>query len=94
VIRVSSFVEPNAQGPDWRKSHYSMANGNCVEVTSAAGAVLVRDAANPADLILGYSAQAWQAFIAAAKTGSFDASSLVCLVRAYEPPLASSAKAG
>ena len=48
---------------------------------AAANSVVVRDSANPADLILGYSAQAWQAFIADAKTGKFDISSLTCLAR-------------
>ena len=63
-------------GARWRKSRYSMANGNCVEVGSTANSIVVRDSAGPSDLTLDYSAQAWQVFIAKVKAGKFNASSL------------------
>jgi len=73
---MSSFTEPVLNEAAWRKSRYSMANGNCVEVGSVADSIVVRDSANPSELTLGYSARAWQAFITATKTGNFDAASL------------------
>ena len=55
-------------GPDWRKSSYSRANGNCTEVAAADGAVLVRDSrqgdAGPA---LRFRAADWRAFTVAVK---------------------------
>ena len=53
---------------NWRTASYSGANGGeCVEVTSAAGAVLVRDAKNRDGGALSVPASAWRAFIAAMK---------------------------
>ena len=56
----------------WRKSARSVANGACVEVAPAAGTIVVRDSVNPAGAMIGYSARTWQAFLADAKTGTFD----------------------
>lgn len=53
----------------WRKSRYSMNNGNCVEVASAAEVIMVRDSASRDALILSYSAQAWKAFVDGVKAG-------------------------
>ena len=48
---------------DWRKSTYSGANGgNCLEVASGDGAILVRDTANRDGTTLTVSAEAWQQF--------------------------------
>lgn len=59
----------------WRKSSYSCANGQCVEVASpAAGdAISVRDSKNPRGPIVGFSSDAWGGFLTAAKRGGFDA---------------------
>ena len=49
----------------WRKSSYSGANGGeCVEVASAAGSVLVRDTTDRSGPVLMFTADAWRAFIA------------------------------
>lgn len=56
----------------WRKARQSMANGNCVEVRSATGAIAVRDSKNPGGLMLAYSAESWRAFTLAARHGRFD----------------------
>jgi hypothetical protein len=49
----------------WRKSSYSGDNGGeCVEV-AAAGAVLVRDTADPSGPMLAFTAGAWRTFTAA-----------------------------
>lgn len=69
-----SSTDPDAHGITWRKPRHSMANGNCVEVASVPGGIGVRDSMNPAGITLRYSAAAWRAFLAAARTGKFDAS--------------------
>jgi hypothetical protein len=47
----------------WRKSSYSGNNGgNCVEVATTPGAVLVRDTKNQHEPALALSAGTWRAF--------------------------------
>jgi len=48
---------------DWRKSSYSGAHGSCVELASDSGAILVRDTTNRDGGTLGFTAQAWTAFL-------------------------------
>jgi len=67
-----SQVEVDPASPGWRKARRSMANGNCVEVRPAYGAVAVRDSQNPGGLVLAYSAASWRAFTHAARLGRFD----------------------
>ncbi len=51
--------------PVWRKSSYSgNSGGNCTEVATAPGAVLVRDSKDPDGARLAFSAEAWRAFAA------------------------------
>jgi hypothetical protein len=53
----------------WRKSSYSGANGGqCAEVGTAPGAVLVRDSKDPDGPRLAFGPQAWAAFTAALRT--------------------------
>jgi Domain of unknown function (DUF397) len=50
---------------DWRKSTFSNDNGgDCVELASGDGAILVRDTMNRRGPVLTVSAVAWEAFTA------------------------------
>ncbi|WP_377269844.1 DUF397 domain-containing protein [Peterkaempfera sp. SMS 1(5)a] len=64
----------NSSAPVWRKSSYSGANGQCVEVAVPGPAsVAVRDSKDPLGPALTFSPEAWAAFVAAAGTDAFGA---------------------
>ena len=53
----------------WKKSSYSAANGNCVEVARlSAGYVGVRDSKDAGLPVLGFTPDGWRTFIMAVKT--------------------------
>jgi hypothetical protein len=51
----------------WRKSSYSTAQGNCVEVADDGSRVLVRDSKDSAGAMLRFSPDAWQKFASEVK---------------------------
>lgn len=52
----------------WTKSSYSTGNGACVEVRSpVVAAMAVRDSKVPEGPVLGFPADAWNAFVASLK---------------------------
>ena len=55
--------ETDAPQVRWHKSSYSSANGQCVEVASVAGTIVVRDSKNLAGPELVFTRQAWAAFV-------------------------------
>lgn len=67
---MSAEALPDVQ---WRKSRYSGAVGNCVEVaTLDNGAVAVRNSRFPSGPALVYTREEIAAFVAGAKDGEFD----------------------
>jgi predicted secreted Zn-dependent protease len=58
---------------DWRKSTFSMANGNCVQTARLpTGEVAVRDSKAPHKGVLVFTPGEWQAFVAGVKDCEFD----------------------
>lgn len=54
----------------WRKSRYSNAGNQCVEITDLpGGGVAIRDSKNPAFPALRYTAKEWDAFRKGVLTG-------------------------
>jgi hypothetical protein len=64
------MMDNEHRGADWRKSSFSGAAQNCVEVAGALpGIVAVRDSKNPGGPALAVSRAGWAAFTATVKAG-------------------------
>jgi len=62
-----------ANATRWRKSTYSQAANDCVEVADApAGGRWVRDSKNPSQPAHYFTAAEWTAFVQGVKDGEFD----------------------
>jgi hypothetical protein len=65
----------DAAGAVWRKSSYSGANNDCVEVATnlldRTGQVLVRDSKDPGGAVLRFTAREWDAFVRGVRDGEF-----------------------
>ncbi|MER8102820.1 DUF397 domain-containing protein [Kitasatospora sp. NPDC094016] len=68
-------MDVNLTDARWRKSSYSGGNGGtCVEVADGfTGVMPVRDSKDPFGPALLFSSAAWQSFVAAVRTGEFEA---------------------
>jgi hypothetical protein len=60
------------EGAAWRKSAYSGAQGNCIEVAAVADGIAVRNSRDPQGPALIYTKAELAAFLAGAKDGEFD----------------------
>jgi hypothetical protein len=58
-------------GCGYRKASRSVQNGACVEVGSVSATIVVRDSVDQSGPVVGYPVQAWQSFVASAKSGTF-----------------------
>jgi len=47
---------------EWRKSSWSVGDGNCVEVTTVNSAVLIRDSKNPSGCALAVTVTEWHSW--------------------------------
>jgi hypothetical protein len=54
---------PGAMTMGWRKSSYSLGNGECIEVVPCDGGVAIRDSKNPDEAALYCSPVNWKAFL-------------------------------
>lgn len=63
---------PERESLAWLKARSSTANGQCVEVASAAGGIAVRDSKDPDGPILIYTTSEFRAFLDGARNGEFD----------------------
>ncbi|MBV9381742.1 MAG: DUF397 domain-containing protein [Streptosporangiaceae bacterium] len=63
----------NIYETSWKKSSYSAANGNCIEVAHLANrSIGVRDSKNASIPPLSFTATGWQVFVGAVKRGQLD----------------------
>jgi hypothetical protein len=59
--------------PTWRKSTWSIANGQCIETaTLADGRLAVRDSVDKNGPIAKFTGSEWRTFLKAIKDGKFD----------------------
>lgn len=59
-----AFGASNTSPLDWRKSSFSWANSDCVEVACGSGGVVrVRDTKNSAGTVLAFDRTQWTAFV-------------------------------
>ncbi|MCC9309864.1 DUF397 domain-containing protein [Kitasatospora sp. RB6PN24] len=70
---MSNFLVPaSTAGLVWRKSTFSGAQSECVEVADGCpGVVPVRDSKNPDGPALTFTAEAWSGFIHRLREGGF-----------------------
>lgn len=66
------MTQGNSACLNWRKTTRSVNTGACVEVASAATAVLVRDSLEVHGAVLRYPAATWQSFLVNASAGQYD----------------------
>ena len=59
---------------NWKKSSYSSAQGNCVEVSPVREGIAVRGSKNPSGPVLRFSPDDWQAFVSNIKAGQLGTS--------------------
>jgi len=58
-------------GIAWMRASFC-GTGECVEVASHDGVIVMRDSKQPVGPVLRYSSAEWQAFISGVKAGEFD----------------------
>ncbi len=69
----SAVLDPGLNDElDWRKSSFSGANGDCVEVADAGELIAVRHSKEPEQGTIMYSRSELSAFIRGCKAGEFD----------------------
>jgi Domain of unknown function (DUF397) len=70
-MRKMRSCQPSQQVPVWRKTSYC-ASGECVEVATHNGLVVLRDSKRPGGSVLVYTPDEWLTFVRGIKAGEFD----------------------
>jgi hypothetical protein len=65
-----SSAEPQPRDTPWRKPSLCAA-GECVEVATSAGEILVRSSTSPGR-VLNFTSDEWRAFVDGVRRGEFD----------------------
>jgi hypothetical protein len=65
------MTTPDLTNAPWRKSSYSSAEGQCVEVAALPGTVATRDSKDPDGPALLFAPGEWHAFIRGVNGGEF-----------------------
>ncbi|MET7765614.1 DUF397 domain-containing protein [Streptomyces sp. NPDC005336] len=71
-MNTSDTTGNHHRRPHWRKSSYSVGEGQCVEVAASAGLVRLRESDDP-DVVLTTGPAVLAAFLRSVKAGAFDA---------------------
>lgn len=72
----SRFHDPTKNAEehvDWKKSSWSNASGNCIEVARGKNLVWIQNSKDPDGRSLAFTAKEWDAFVSGVKAGEFDA---------------------
>ena len=77
-MNTDSTARPSAA---WRKSSYSNATGDCVEVAPAVDGVLVRHSKRPSAGIIAFPFPVWAAFVREARDGSASANGVATVTK-------------
>jgi Domain of unknown function (DUF397) len=68
------MATPRIHKEAWKKSSYSAANGDCIEVATTRDEIIaVRDSKDPKGPVLSFAKESWASFVAAAQQGAFPA---------------------
>jgi Domain of unknown function (DUF397) len=69
---MTTYSRVTWNGLTWRRSSYSSAQGNCVEIAALpSGCTAVRDSKQQSGPVLAFAPVAWQTFCSAIKAGHF-----------------------
>ena len=72
MSKKMTLSESERRNLAWRKAQCSTINGQCVEIASTPGKIVMRDSKDPDGPILVYTLAEFNAFLEGARNGEFD----------------------